>query len=248
MQMTSFGGSGLIPLGGSGATPQAAIVAPSPRAKGAKPEEIYRGWLEIAEQRIAAEQILSGGHAIQPDEPASAAKTGVSAILAFFDTLAEQVFTRTTDVGELSNYMAGDARRWRDLLRAFRQRSAAAKEAPRYHQLTRALAAAEFLASEPIANAEREEFALTDIGADLHKARRSAEISANFMTRLAAPKATPNIAVCLRDANGDVCGEAVFAAPLAEANGQRNELFTATLAAAREIANVEVSLTRRAVG
>ncbi|MBL8546892.1 MAG: hypothetical protein JNL81_10530 [Hyphomonadaceae bacterium] len=246
--MTSFGGSGLIPLSGGSATPsQAAIVAPSPRAKGAKPEEIYRTWLEIAEQRIAAEQILIGGHTILADEPANAAKTGVSAVLGFFDTLAGQVFTRTTDVGELSNYMAGDARRWRDLLRAFRQRSVAAKEAPRYHQLTRALAAAEFIASEPIGNNEREEFALTDIGADLDDARRSAEISANFMTRLAAPKATPNIAVCLRDANGDVCGEAVFAAPVAEAHGQLNLLFTATLAAAREIANVEVSLTRRAL-
>lgn len=245
--MTSFGGSGLIPLGGAGAPSQAAIIAPSPRAKGAKPEEIYRTWLEIAEQRISAEQVLIGGHTIQPDEAASASKTGLSAVLAFFDTLAEQVFTRTTDVGELSNYMAGDARRWRDLLRALRQRSAAAKGAPRYHQLTRALAAAEFLASEPIANAEREEFALTDIGADLDDARRSAEISANFLTRLAAPKATPNIAVTLRDANGDVCGEAVFAAPVAEAKGERNDLFTKTLAADREIANVEVSLTRRAV-
>jgi hypothetical protein len=68
------------------------------------------------------------------------------------------------------------------------------------------------------------------------------------MTRLAAPKATPNVAVVLRDANGDVCGEAVFAAPLAEAHGQRNELFTATLKASREIAAVEMSLTRRAVG
>ena len=68
------------------------------------------------------------------------------------------------------------------------------------------------------------------------------------MARLAVPKATPNVAVVLRDANGDVCGEAVFAAPLAEAKGERNELFTATLAASREIANVEMSLTRRAVG
>lgn len=246
--MTSFGGSGLIPLGGAAAPSQAAIVAPSPRAKGAKPEEIYRMWLEIAEQRISAEQVLIGGHSVQPDEAASATKTGLSAVLSFFDTLAEQVFTRTTDVGELSNYMAGDARRWRDLLRTLRQRSVSAKGAPRYHQLTRALAAAEFLASEPIANTEREEFALTDIGADLDDKRLAAEVSANFMTRLVAPKATPNIAVCLRDANGDVCGEAVFAAPIAEAQGQRNELFTATLTAGREIADVEVSLTRRAVG
>ena len=44
----------LIPLGGSMAPSQTAIVAPSPRAKGAKPEEIYRAWLEIAEQRISA--------------------------------------------------------------------------------------------------------------------------------------------------------------------------------------------------
>ncbi|MFN3464109.1 MAG: hypothetical protein ACK4X1_08530 [Terricaulis sp.] len=238
----------LVPLAGATAPSQTAIVAPTQRAKGAKPEEIYRAWLEIAEQRIAAEQVLISGHTVQPDEAASATNGALSSVLGFFDTLAEQVFTRSTDVGELSNYMAGDARRWRDLLRGLRQRSTAAKDAPRYHQLTRALAAAEFVASEPIDNTERTEFALTDVGADLDDARLSAEVSANFMTRLAAPKATPNVAVVLRDANGDVCGEAVFAAPLAEAHGQRNELFTATLGASREIANVEVSLTRRPVG
>lgn len=242
-----MGTSGLIPLSGSGEHTHAAIVAQSPRAKAAKPEEIYRAWLELAEHRIAAEQVLLGGRTIKPDEAATGQDT-LSAVLAFFDGLAAQVFTRQTDVGELSNYMAADARRWRDLLRALRQRSAPAKDAPRYHQLTRALAAAEFIASEPIANAEREEFALTDIGADLDESRRTAEVSANFVTRLAAPKASPNIAVVLRDAYGDVCGEAVFAAPLAEANGQRDELFTATLAASREIANVEVSLTRKPIG
>lgn len=245
--MTGFGGSGLISIGGGGQPARAAIVAPSTHAKGAKPEEIYRAWLEIAKQRIAAEQILIGGHVVQPGE-AAGASGALPAVLAFFDGLAAQVFTRLTDVGELSNYMAGDARRWRDLLRAFRQRSAAAKDAPRYHQLTRALAAAEFLASEPIDNAEREEFALTDIGADLDGDKRTVEVSANFMTRLVAPKATPNIAVCLRDDNGDICGEAIFPSPLAEARGERNELFTATLTARRDVANVEVSLTRRAVG
>ena len=245
--MTGFGASGLIPLGGAGETAPVAIVAQSPRTKAAKPEEIYRAWLEIAEQRIAGEQVLIGGHTVQQNE-AAAGKDGLSAVLAFFDGLAEQLFTRLTDVGELSNYMAGDARKWRDLMRGFRQRSASAKDAPRYHQLTRALAAAEFLASEPIANAEREEFALTDIGGDLDDSRRSVEVSANFLTRVAAPKATPNVAVVLRDANGDVCGEAVFAAPITEANGQRNELFTATLQASAEIANVEVSLTRRPLG
>lgn len=238
----------LIPLAGATAPSQTAIVAPTQRGQGAKPEEIYRAWLEIAEQRIAAEQVLISGHTVQPAEAAATTNGALSAVLGFFDTLAEQVFTRSTDVGELSNYMAGDARRWRDLLRGLRQRSAAAKDAPRYHQLTRALAAAEFVASEPIDNVERTEFALTDIGADLDDARLSAEVSANFMTRLAVPKATPNVAVVLRDANGDVCGEAIFAAPLAEAKGERNELFTAVLAASREIANVEVSLTRRAVG
>ncbi|MBX3430377.1 MAG: hypothetical protein KF779_12425 [Hyphomonadaceae bacterium] len=238
----------LIPLGGATSPSQTAIVAPTPRAKGAKPEEIYRAWLEIAEQRISAEQVLIGGHAIQHGEQASTSNGALSAVFGFFDTLAEQVFTRSTDVGELSNYMAGDARRWRDLLRSLRQRSAAAKDAPRYHQLTRALAAAEFVASEPIDNSERTEFVLTDIGADIDDARLSAEVSANFMTRLAQPKATPNVAVVLRDANGDVCGEAVFAAPVAEAHGQIDKLFTATLGANREIANVEVSLTRRPVG
>lgn len=169
-------------------------------------------------------------------------------MLGFFDGQAAGAFQRQTDVGELSNYMAADARRWRDLLRAFRQRSAPAKEAPRFHQLTRALAVAEFIASEPINDAEREEFALSDIGADLDDDRRGVEVSANFLTRLRAPKKTPNVAVCLRDANGDVCGEAVFAAPIAEANGHNDELFTAQLGASAEIANVEVSLTRRPVG
>lgn len=242
-----MGTSGLIPLSGSGEHTHAAIVAQSPRAKAAKPEEIYRAWLELAEHRIAAEQVLLGGRTIKPDEAATGQDT-LSAVLAFFDGLAAQVFTRQTDVGELSNYMAADARRWRDLLRALRQRSAPAKDAPRYHQLTRALAAAEFIASEPIANAEREEFALTDIGADLDKHGPSVEVSANFETRLAMPKPAPNIAICLRDANGDVCGEAVFATPIAEANGRTSHLFTARLAATADIANVEVSLTRRAVG
>ncbi|MEZ5957405.1 MAG: hypothetical protein R3C27_09380 [Hyphomonadaceae bacterium] len=245
--MTGFGTSGLIPLRGAGETAPAAIVAQSPRAKAAKPEEIYRAWLEIAEQRIAAEQVLISGHTVQPKE-AAGGKDAVSVVLGFFDGLAEQLFTRLTDVGELSNYMTGDARKWRDLLRGFRQRSAATKDSPRYHELTRALAAAEFLASDPITNAEREEFALTDIGGDLDDSGRSVEVSANFLTRLAVPKATPNIAVVLRDANGDVCGEAVFAAPLAEAKGQLDKLFKATLAASSEIAHVEVSLTRRAVG
>ncbi len=244
--MSGFGGSKLIPLGGRAAEPaRTAIVAEASRVKAAKPEEIYRGWLEIADQRIGAEQVLLNGYTVVTNE-AAATSGGLSSVLAFFDGLAEQAFTRMTDVGELSNYMAADARRWRDLMRACRQRSAAAKEAPRYHQLTRALAAAEFLASEPIANTEREEFALTDIGAELDG--RTVEVSANFLTRLVAPTPTPNIAICLRDANGDVCGEAIFPAPIAEAKGERNELFTATLAAERDVANVEVSLTRRQVG
>lgn len=239
--------TGLISLGGAVEHRQAAIVAQSPRAKAAKPEEIYRAWLELAEQRIAAEQILLGGHAVAPGEAATA-NGALGAVLAFFDGLAAQMFARQTDVGELSNYMAADARRWRGLLRALRQRSTAANEAPRYHQLTRALATVEFIASEPITDAEREEFALSDIGADLDENGRSVEVSANFETRLAMPKLAPNIAICLRDANGDVCGEAVFAAPAPEANGRTSNLFTATLAANSDIANVEVSLTRRAVG
>lgn len=239
--------TGLISLGGTVEHRQAAIVAQSPRAKAAKPEEIYRAWLELAEQRIAAEQILLGGHVIANGE-AVTANGALAAVLAFFDGLAAQMFTRQADVGELSNYMAGDARRWRQLLRGLRQRSAAANDAPRYHQLTRALATAEFIASEPISDAEREEFALSDIGAELDENGRGVEVSANFETRLAMPKATPNIAICLRDANGDVCGEAVVAAPVAEASGRATHLFTATLGASADIANVEVSLTRRAVG
>jgi len=244
------GSSSLIPLGSGGSADpaRAAIVAQAPRAKAAKPEEIYRAWLELAEQRIFAEQALASGYALRGQEQSAPGDAALFAVLAFFDNLAAPNLTRAADVGETSNYMAADARRWRDLLRALRQRSAAAKDAPRYHQLTRALAAAEFLASEPIGDAERQEFTLGDIGAELDDSRRTAEISANFLTRLRQPKPTPNISICLRDANGDVCGEAVFAAPIAEANGQRDELFTATLTADREIANVEVSLTRRAVG
>ena len=61
----------LIPLAGAMAPSQTAIIAPTPRAKGAKPEEIYRAWLELAEQRISAEQVLIGGHTVQPGEAAS---------------------------------------------------------------------------------------------------------------------------------------------------------------------------------
>ncbi len=235
----------LVSLGGS---QPAAIVAEAARGKGAKPEEIYRAWLELAEARIVGEQALVSGYTLTLGDQIVPGERELVSVLSFFDGLAAQSFNRDTDVGELSNYMAADARRWRDLLRALRQRSTAAKEAPRYHQLTRALAVAEFIASEPISDSEREEFALSDIGADLDNDRRVVEISANFLTRLRAPKKTPNVAVCLRDSNGDVCGEAVFAAPIAEANGQLNELFTAELGASAEVANVEVSLTRRMVG
>lgn len=50
MSGDSFGN--LVSLGGSAGQP-AAIVAEVARGKGAKPEEIYRAWLELAEARIA---------------------------------------------------------------------------------------------------------------------------------------------------------------------------------------------------
>lgn len=229
------------------ASQPAAIVSEAARGKGAKPEEIYRAWMELAEARIAGEQLLVSGYTLTLGDQGVTGERELIAVLSFFDGVATQAFQRQTDVGELSNYMAADARRWRELLRALRQRSTGAKAASRYQQLTRALAAAEFIASEPISDDEREEFALSDIGADLDESGRKVEISANFLTRLRAPKKSPNVAICLRDANGDVCGEAVFAPPIAEANGQCDELFTAQLAASAEVANVEVSLTRRAV-
>ena len=157
-------GTGLGPGGGG---QPAAIVIQSGRARAAKPEEIYRAWLELAEPRISAEQTLLSGFTLGATEPAP----GVRAVLAFFDGLAAQVFTRQTDVGELSNYMAADARRWRNLLRAFRQRSAAARDTDRYHQLTRALAATEFLASEPITDAERTSFVLEKHPHGTHRRR-----------------------------------------------------------------------------
>ncbi|MEZ6022498.1 MAG: hypothetical protein R3C16_03565 [Hyphomonadaceae bacterium] len=224
------------------------VMAEAPRAKGAKPEEIYRKWLELSAERIGAEQTLLNGYALAAADTGATGERELFAVLAFFDGLAAQVFTRQTDVGELSNYIAADARRWRDLMRGLRQRSTAAAESARYHELTRALAAAEFLASEPITDAERAEFVIENVSAELEEDGRSVEIAADFRTRLRAPKPLPNIAICLRDANGDVCGEAVVAPPVAEANGQRDDLFTATIAASREIANVEVSLTRRAAG
>lgn len=229
------------------ASQPAAIVSEAARGKGAKPEEIYRAWMELAEARIAGEQLLVSGYTLTLGDQGVTGERELVAVLSFFDGVATQAFQRQTDVGELSNYMAADARRWREILRALRQRSTAAKAASRYQQLTRALAAAEFIASEPISDDEREEFALSDIGADLDESGRNVEISANFLTRLGAPKKSPNVAICLRDTNGDVCGEAVFAPPIAEANGQCDELFTAQLAASAEVANVEVSLTRRAV-
>lgn len=226
---------GSIPLAGP------AIVAEAHRARAGKPEEIYRAWLELAPARPAAEQMVLSGYTLHLADQQIAGEGELFAVVGFFDGLAAQLFTRQTDVGELSNYIAADARRWRDLLRALRQRSRAAHQAPRYHDLTRALAAAEFLASEPIADAEREHFALTDVGAQADESGRTAEISANFIIRPSASKPAPNIAICLRDAGGDVCGEAVFAPP-------EGELFTAKVHASAEIANIEASLTRRAVG
>ncbi|PZO52456.1 MAG: hypothetical protein DCF16_09140 [Alphaproteobacteria bacterium] len=233
--------------GGAGAGQPAAIVIQAGRAKGAKPEEIYRAWLELAEARIAGEQVVLGGYALAAGDQV-AGEAELTKVLAFFDGLAAQVFTRQTDVGELSNYMAADARRWRELLRGLRQRSAPAKETPRYHQVTRALAAAEFVASEPINDEERTAFSLDNIRADVAADGRSITIVADLRGRTVAPRAVPNIAVCLRDANGDVCGEAVLAPPVEEIQGERSEGFTATLDASREITDVEVSFTRRAVG
>jgi hypothetical protein len=219
---------------GSGAQP-AGIVIQSGRARAAKPEEIYRAWLELAEPRISAEQVLLSGFTLSAGETAP----GLRAVLAFFDGLAAQVFTRKTDVGELSNYMAGDVRRWRDLLRAFRQRSAPARDTDRYHQLTRALAATEFLASDPITDAERTAFALENIDTELAEGGRSITITGEIKSTAPASMGAPNVAICLRDDNGDVCGERVIAASGAA--------FSTTLAASAVITDVEVSFTRAAV-
>ena len=97
--------------GGAGAGQPPAIVIQAGRAKGAKPEEIYRTWLELAEARIAGEQVLLGGYALAAGDSAVAGESELAKVLAFFDGLAAQVFTRQTDVGELSNYMAADALR-----------------------------------------------------------------------------------------------------------------------------------------
>jgi hypothetical protein len=242
----SFGSFGLVPLGGGSSPQPAAIVAQAARSRGAKPEEIYRAWLELAEPRIAAEQTLLNGYALTLADQKTPGERELQAVTGFFDALAAQLFQRTTDVGELSNYMAGDARKWRDLMRAFRVRSAAAKEAPRYHQLTRALAAAEFLASEPIADSDRADFAIDNIRAEVGPTGRTIQIVAQVKGRAAGPRPVPNIAICLRDENGDVCGEAVLAPPVPELYGQRSEGFTAMVDASGEITDVEVSFTRRA--
>lgn len=231
---------------GSSASQPAAIVIQTGRAKAAKPEEIYQAWLQLAEARIPAEQTLLNGYALANADQATPGEAQLAQVLAFFDGLSAQLFTRQTDVGEVSNYIAGDARHWRDLLRGFRQRSTAAKETPRYAQLTRALAATEFLASDPITDEERSAFSLDNIRANLGPDAKSIEIVADLRGRSPSMRAVPNIAICLRDENGDICGEAVFAPPVAELQGQRTEGFTATLEAAREITDVEVSLTRRA--
>jgi len=231
---------------GSSASQPAAIVIQSGRAKAAKPEEIYQAWLQLAEARIPAEQTLLNGYALAAADQPTPGEAELAQVLAFFDGLSAQLFTRQTDVGEVSTYIAGDARHWRDLLRGFRQRSAAAKETPRYAQLTRALAATEFLASEPITDEERAAFSLDNIRADLSADARSIEIVADIRCRSPSLRAVPNISICLRDENGDVCGEAVFAPPVAELQGQRTEGVSATLEAAREITDVEVSFTRRA--
>lgn len=233
---------------GTGASQPAAIVIQSGRAKAAKPEEIYQAWLQLAEARIPAEQTLLNGYALANGDQAAPGETQLGQVLAFFDGLAAQLFTRQTDVGEVSNYIAGDARQWRDLLRGFRQRSAAAKETPRYAQLTRALAATEFLASDPITDEERTAFSLDNIRAEVSADAKSIEIVADLRCRSPSLRAVPNIAICLRDENGDVCGEAIFAPPVAQLQGQCTEGFAATLEATHEITDVEVSLTRRAAG
>lgn len=232
----------------TGASQPAAIVIQTGRARAAKPEEIYQAWLQLAEARIGAEQTLLNGYALANADQATPGEAELTQVLAFFDGLAAQLFTRQTDVGEVSNYIAGDARRWRDLLRGFRQRSAAAKETPRYAQLTRALAATEFLASDPITDEERAAFSLDNIRADLSADAKSIEVVADIRCRSPSLRAVPSITICLRDENGDVCGEAVFAPPVAELQGQCTEGFAATLEAAREITDVEVSLTRRVAG
>lgn len=236
----------LLPPAGGFEPARAAIVRELPGTKGAKPEEVYRAWLELIEQRIAGEQLLSSGYTVQNVEKQTPGDGGLFAVLSFFDSLAPQLFTRKIDVGELSNYIVADARRWRDLLRDLRRRSSGAKETQRYHQVTRALATAEFLASEPIADAERAILGIVGIETAIDATGRLIEISGQIVNRDASPQTLPNISICLRDENSDVCGEVVLAPPATELAGQASTRLIATLEASSDIVHVEISLTRGA--
>lgn len=236
----------LVPLASGFEPARAAIVRELPGTKGAKPEEVYRAWLELIEQRIAGEQLLSAGYAVQIVEKQTPGDGGLFAVLSFFDLLAPQLFTRKIDVGELSNYIAADARHWRDLLRDLRRRSSGAKETPCYHQVTRALATAEFLASEPIADAERTKLGIVDIETAIDTSGRAIEISGQIINRNVSSQTLPNISICLRDENSDVCGEVVLAPPATELAGQASIRLLATLEASSDIVHVEISLTRGA--
>ena len=236
----------LIPLGAAlEQSSERVVTAEAARARAAEAEALYRDWLEISSERIAGEQLLLNGYALAAVDQGAAGERDLFVVLAYFDAMHGQLFTRRVDVGEVSNYIGADARKWRALLRALRRASTAARDTARYETLTRALAAIEFLASAPIADAVRRAFELTNVVAE--PAANGVRISGDVRSRTTEPSPVPNIAVCLRDSDGNVCGEAVLAPPVAEMHGHKVEPFAIVVEADSAVADIEVMFTRRAV-
>lgn len=253
----SFGNAAALIALGAALNPAAQqvvnIVSEAARAKEATAEQVYQDWLNIVGERIAGEQLLLGTanappYVVTGEEQGMTGEGELFVVLNFLDGLSARLFTRRVDVGELSNYMSGDARRWRTLLRELRLRSRGAQETARYHQLTRALAALEFLASEPISDAERLNFSLDDVTVEVQEATSEVTVRGSIRSRAAGTVATPNVAICLRDVDGNVCGEAIVAPPAPTMHGHQIAAFEASIHSDGEVSDVEHNFTWRSTG
>lgn len=250
----SFGNAAALIALGAALNPAAQqvvnVVTEAARAKEATAEQIYQDWLNIVGERIAGEQLLLGTASSQPyvladEEQGMTGESELFVVLNFLDGLSSRVFTRRVDVGELSNYMSGDARRWRTLLRDLRIRSSGAHDTARYHQLTRALAALEFLSSEPITDAQQRNFSLEGVIVDLQENANELTIRGSIRSRATGAVATPNIAICLRDFDGNVCGETIVTPTYSQMYGHQLQEFETIVQSRGDVSDVECNFTRR---
>ncbi len=249
----SFGSAAALIALGAALNPAAQqvvnVVSEAARAKEASAEQVFQDWLNITGERIAGEQLLLGTAHSEPYVLSSDAQgiTGESelfAVLDFLDGLSARLFTRRVDVGELSNYMSSDARRWRTLLRDLRSRSRDAQDTARYHQLTRALAALEFLSSGPITDEQRRDFTLDDVTVEVTEDRREVTLRGTVRSRATGTRDVPNIAICLRDFDGNVCGEAIVEPPAPRMHGHQILSFETTVQSDGDVSDVEAQFTR----